>query len=115
MLRWERGTVVTILPAWSGVVRCEVELEDGERVPALAYPELTGAPSPGEVVLLNTNALRRGLGTGGQAFVVARPDAVAASSALSSQSSVVLPANTYTAPASSPPASSPGALAMMSM
>lgn len=81
MLRWERGTVVTNLPAWSGVVRCEVQLEGGERVPALAYPELTGAPSPGEVVLLNTNALRRGLGTGGQAFVVARPDAIDAASA----------------------------------
>lgn len=78
MLRWERGTVTGIRSSWTGVVRLEVTLAGGEQVPAIAYPELTGAPEPGEAVLLNTNALRRGLGTGGQAFVVARPDAVTA-------------------------------------
>jgi hypothetical protein len=41
---------------------------------ALAYPELTGRPEPGDRVLLNTSALALGLGTGGYALVVAQPD-----------------------------------------
>ena len=41
---------------------------------ALAYTAMVGAPRPGERVLLNASALLRGLGTGGLAFVVARPD-----------------------------------------
>ncbi len=41
---------------------------------ALAYPALTGAPEPGDRVLLNTNALDLGLGTGGYALVIAIPD-----------------------------------------
>ncbi|MGL5929076.1 MAG: DUF3866 family protein, partial [Dermatophilaceae bacterium] len=43
-------------------------------VRALAYTAVTGAPQPGERVLLNASALLRGLGTGGLAFVVARVD-----------------------------------------
>jgi hypothetical protein len=39
----------------------------------LAYPALTGAPVVGDLVLLNVSAQRRGLGTGGAAFVVAIP------------------------------------------
>ena len=75
MLRWERGTVKSALGSWPGVDRVEVELEDGTgTVPAIAYRELTGQPLPGELVLLNTNALRRELGTGGDAMVVARPE-----------------------------------------
>jgi len=78
MLRWERGTVKSALSSWPGVERVEVELdEDAGTIPAIAYRELTGRPRPGEVVLLNTNALRRELGTGGDAMVVARPDALA--------------------------------------
>ncbi|MGY5764556.1 DUF3866 family protein [Brachybacterium sp. DNPG3] len=83
MLRWERGTVVEVRDSWPGVVRLRVAITSaagaagaGESVAALAYPELTGAPQVGEQVLLNTNALRRGLGTGGEALVVARPDAL---------------------------------------
>ncbi len=41
---------------------------------ALAYPELTGRPQPGDRVLLNTGALDLGLGTGGYALVLAIPD-----------------------------------------
>ena len=37
-------------------------------------PRLTGAPEPGDRVLLNTGALELGLGTGGYALVVAIPD-----------------------------------------
>ncbi len=46
----------------------------GRTVRALAYPRLTGAPEPGDRVLLNTVALDLGLGTGGYALVVAIPD-----------------------------------------
>ena len=77
MLRWERGTVREALSSWRGVDRLEIELEDGAgTVSALSYRELTGRPEPGERVLLNTNALRRELGTGGDAMVVARLDAL---------------------------------------
>jgi 8-oxo-dGTP pyrophosphatase MutT (NUDIX family) len=46
----------------------------GGTIPALAYPQLTGAPQAGDRVLLNTTALDLGLGTGGYALVVAIPD-----------------------------------------
>ena len=45
----------------------------GTGVRALAYPALTGAPEPGDEVLLNASALELGLGTGGYALVVAIP------------------------------------------
>jgi 8-oxo-dGTP pyrophosphatase MutT (NUDIX family) len=47
---------------------------DGRTVRALAYPELTGMPQPGDRVLLNTTALDLALGTGGYALVAAIPD-----------------------------------------
>jgi len=46
----------------------------GQIVPALAYPQLTGQPEPGDRVLLNTSALDLSLGTGGYALVVAIPE-----------------------------------------
>ena len=46
----------------------------GTLLRALAYPALTGAPEPGDRVLLNTSALDLGLGTGGYALVIAVPD-----------------------------------------
>ena len=58
---------------WAGAVEVEVAV-DGAAVRALAYPELTGRPQPGDRVLLNTGALQLGLGTGGYALVVALPD-----------------------------------------
>ncbi len=58
---------------WAGAVEVEVAV-DGAAVRALAYPELTGRPQPGDRVLLNTGALDLGLGTGGYALVVALPD-----------------------------------------
>jgi Protein of unknown function (DUF3866) len=58
---------------WAGAVEVEVAV-DGAAVRALAYPELTGRPQPGDRVLLNTGALHLGLGTGGYALVVALPD-----------------------------------------
>jgi len=59
--------------AWRGALELVVEV-DGAQVPALAYPELVGAPQIGDVVLLNTTALDLDLGTGGYAMVVALPD-----------------------------------------
>ncbi|GAB2543434.1 DUF3866 family protein [Brachybacterium huguangmaarense] len=76
MIRWEAGRVAASVDAWSGVVRVRVDLEGGGSLRALAYTGLVGEPVPGERVLLNTNAVRRDLGTGGDALVVARPDAV---------------------------------------
>ncbi len=58
---------------WKGAIELEVAIA-GVPVRALAYPELTGAPVPGDQVLLNTGALDLGLGTGGYALVVAIPD-----------------------------------------
>lgn len=85
MLQWERGRVLEVSAPWRGVQMLRVARTDepvgaeGEAstgspgtVPALSYPELVGEVAEGEEVLLNANALRRGLGTGGQALVVAR-------------------------------------------
>lgn len=75
MLRWERGTVSAVTSSWPGVDRLEIDLDDGEgTLSAIAYEELTGRPRAGEQVLLNTNAVRRELGTGGDAMVVARTE-----------------------------------------
>ena len=74
MLRYARGVVSAHRSAWPGVVRFRARLEDGAEVPVLGYPELSGAPALGERVLLNTTALERGLGTGGDALLVARLD-----------------------------------------
>jgi hypothetical protein len=74
MLRYARGVVSAHRSAWPGVVRFRARLEDGAEVPVLGYPELSGTPLLGERVLLNTTALERGLGTGGDALLVARLD-----------------------------------------
>jgi hypothetical protein len=64
---------------WPGAIELDVVADPpmaGE-VPtyrALAHPALVGSPEPGDVVLLNVNALLHGLGTGGHAMVVALPD-----------------------------------------
>ena len=49
-------------------------LVEGAPTRALCYPGLTGEPTAGDRVLLNTTALDLGLGTGGYAMVVAIPD-----------------------------------------
>ena len=59
---------------WTGAVELDVDLPDGTRMRALAYPELVGTPEPGDRVLLNAGALLMGFGTGGYALVVALPD-----------------------------------------
>ncbi|RLP98186.1 DUF3866 family protein [Micromonospora sp. CV4] len=74
MVRWRAGTVAALRRQWAGAVELDVDLPDGTRMRALAYPELVGTPEPGDRVLLNAGALLMGLGTGGYALVVALPD-----------------------------------------
>src|SRR5699024_12359367 len=77
MVRWEWGTITGARRSWPGAARLQLML-DGEEQPvtAMAYPQLTVTLQPAERVLVNTNALRRGLGTVGEALVVARPPAL---------------------------------------
>jgi hypothetical protein len=72
VIRWRSGEVSVLRREWHGAVELEVTV-GGQSVRALAYPELTGRPEPGDRVLLNTSALALGLGTGGYALVVALP------------------------------------------
>jgi Protein of unknown function (DUF3866) len=73
VITWRDGTVLGTRREWPGAVELDVSV-DGLAVPALAYPQLTGRPQPGDRVLLNTTALDLNLGTGGYALVVAVPD-----------------------------------------
>jgi hypothetical protein len=73
MIRWRSGLVSRVRRDWPGAVELDVTVA-GTEIRALAYPELTGRPEPGDRVLLNTGALELGLGTGGYALVVALPD-----------------------------------------
>lgn len=70
MIHWRSGVVREVTGARAGVVRLRVDV-DGIDTPALALTALVGSPVPGERVLVNVSALRRGLGTGGYALVVA--------------------------------------------
>lgn len=81
MVRWRSGTVTALGRAWNGARELTVDLhrrspDDPETVRALAYTALVGTPAVGDRVLLNTNALKAGLGTGGYAHVIALPDAL---------------------------------------
>jgi hypothetical protein len=73
VIRWRNGEVSARRRDWNGALELEVNVA-GTTVAALAYPALTGAPEPGDRVLLNTSALDLGLGTGGYALVIAIPD-----------------------------------------
>jgi 8-oxo-dGTP pyrophosphatase MutT (NUDIX family) len=78
VIRWRSGEVSALGQSWNGAVELQVTVAEtsgaSRTVLALAYPRLTGTPQPGDRVLLNTNALDMGLGTGGYALVVAIPD-----------------------------------------
>jgi len=73
VITWRRGTVTALGRAWPGALTLTVDV-DGVPTPALAYPDLVGLPSVGDLVLLNVTALQLSLGTGGHALVVAVPD-----------------------------------------
>lgn len=70
MIRLRRGIVVALGAARPGAHELEVDV-DGARATAVAYPELCGPVTVGDVVILNTTAVSLGLGTGGVHFVVA--------------------------------------------
>jgi hypothetical protein len=76
MLRLARGKVARVLEEDAGMQVLEVELFDGsrqaKREQALSFLQGTGTWMPGDPVLLNTTAVRLGLGTGGYHIVVAR-------------------------------------------
>ena len=69
-VRLRRGRVLAVGDARPGAVELEVEV-DGERAPAIVYPELSGPVSVGDRVIVNTSAVALGLGTGGLHLVVA--------------------------------------------
>jgi hypothetical protein len=70
VIRLRRGIVTALRDARPGAHEVEVDL-DGGPAAAIAYPELTGPISAGDVVIVNTTAVELGLGTGGVHFVVA--------------------------------------------
>jgi hypothetical protein len=79
VILWREARVVQLVREWDGTLEYEVDVlsdSTGGRCRALAYPLLVGRPEPGELVLLNTTALERGLGTGGFALIVAVPDRI---------------------------------------
>jgi hypothetical protein len=73
MIRWRRGTVVSLGREWPGSLELHVDVE-GSILLALAHPELVGRPELGDAALLNVTAAEMSLGTGGYALVVAFPD-----------------------------------------
>ncbi|NMB35552.1 MAG: DUF3866 family protein [Firmicutes bacterium] len=70
MLSTEDGIVENVIWSRKGLQCLEVVL-DGEKEKALNYPGFTGSASPGDHVVLNTTAVRLGLGSGGYHFVTA--------------------------------------------
>ena len=74
MLSTEQGIVENIIWSREGLQCLEVVL-NGEKEKALNYPGFTGPASPGHRVVLNTTAVRLGLGSGGYHFVTANRSA----------------------------------------
>src|SRR5258708_34848291 len=73
VIRWRSGVVSRLRREWDGALEIDVTV-DGAPVRALAYPQRTGRPQPGDRALLTTGALDLGLGTGGHALFVRLPD-----------------------------------------
>lgn len=70
MIRIRRGRVLSVRERHPGLLEATVEI-DGARATALAYPDLTGEITPGDIAILNTTAVALDLGTGGAHFVMA--------------------------------------------
>lgn len=70
MVQMEVATVLQIQSQRPGLQEIQVEI-DGQPEAALNYPQISGEVKPGDRVLVNTMAVRVGLGTGGHHFVVA--------------------------------------------
>lgn len=84
MVTWREGAVVAVRSRRPGAVEYAVRLApaDGSPSPvvtAVGYGDLVGEAAVGDRVLLTTDALDLGLGTGGVALVAAVPDRLPAS------------------------------------
>lgn len=78
MITWRVGKVVSLGRSWTGAQELEVIGAPDWHAKALAYPKLVGEVTVGSMVVLNSSALDRGLGTGGYALVAAvLPDELA--------------------------------------
>jgi len=84
LIQTEVGEVRRIERTRPGAQELEV-LVAGRPERALNYPQLLGAVEEGEVVLLNTTAVRSGLGTGGYHFVMRRSEQDAPPTGLSAE------------------------------
>jgi hypothetical protein len=70
-VRLRRGVVRAVTASRPGARELLVAVEDEGEAAAIAYPSLVGPVEQGDRVLLNTTAVRLGLGTGGMHIVVA--------------------------------------------
>lgn len=70
MIRRRRGVVTALGEARPGAHELTVTV-DGREEAAIAYPDLCGPVTVGDVVVLNTTAVALGLGTGGVHLVIA--------------------------------------------
>ncbi|HEV2756179.1 MAG TPA: DUF3866 family protein [Actinomycetota bacterium] len=77
MAFFRQGVVRTVVEERDDLVRVEVELEDGSRCGADAFPSMLGRLAEGHRVVLNTTGIELSLGTGGRAFVLWDLDAPA--------------------------------------
>ncbi|TDA69998.1 MAG: DUF3866 family protein [Clostridia bacterium] len=69
-LSCERGNVIGVISHRRGLTESLVGVA-GRVEKALGYDSLTGSVEPGDEVLMNTTAVRLGLGTGGYHFIMA--------------------------------------------
>ncbi|HHY46671.1 MAG TPA: DUF3866 family protein [Firmicutes bacterium] len=69
MIRIRRGKVLRIIERREGITIARVEVEGREET-AVNYDSVTGPITPGQEVVLNTTAVRLGLGSGGMHFVM---------------------------------------------
>jgi len=70
MIRIRQGKVIEITGNYPGITKILVDVE-GIREKAVNLDDLTGPVRTGDVVVLNTTAVYKGLGTGGNHFVMA--------------------------------------------
>lgn len=74
-MTWRMGVVESVERQWEGAQQLQVrEVPGGNLVSVICYLELVGRADIGERVIFTSNALGRGLGTGGVGFVAAIPD-----------------------------------------
>lgn len=69
MIQWSAAEVTSIITSRPGIQELEVRMENSAKEQAILYTDEHGEASVGDIVLLNTTAVRLGLGTGGYHFV----------------------------------------------